>query len=112
MCTHTATAPLPQVTSTPQVIRPQPVVVAPARVLTLKDHESLRIVDARGRALLDIFSSDRGPVLRLAENDADLEVEGKLRIQAAAIEMIAHDGELKMLAKDDVVVRGEKVRLN
>jgi hypothetical protein len=88
---------------------------APAIVtqtLVLKPRQVIRIVDHRGRPLLDVAAGENGPVLQLAEGDAGLDVSGKLRLHADAIEMIARDGELKMLAKDDVVVRGEIIRLN
>ena len=115
MCTHTTSIagsegilPSPVV----PVTRMAPAVTTPTRVLKLAQHESIRIVDSSGRPLLDILSGEHGPVLQLAQSDTQLDVAGQLRIYADAIEMIARDGELKMLAKDDVVVRGEKVRLN
>lgn len=80
--------------------------------LQLEPHQSLRIVDHTGRPLLDIAWDEAGPVLQLANGDATLDVTGKLRMHADTIEMIARDGEMKMLAKDDVVLRGEKIRLN
>lgn len=112
MCTHTVAscletpvaAPLPRTFNTSGS--------TPVRTLVLAAHESVRIVDASGRALCDILSGPEGPIVQLAASDTAIDVAGKLRIHADAIEMIARDGEMKMLAKDDVVLRGEKIRLN
>lgn len=84
----------------------------PVHTLQLEPRQAVRILDDRGEPLLDIGWSEAGPVLQLARGDAAIDVAGKLRVHADQIEMIARDGELKMLAKDDVVVRGEKIRLN
>ncbi len=112
MCTHTTAAIASQPIEAHIPVRLAKPIATPARLLMLKENESIRIVDARGRALLDILSSEHGPVLQMVDGDTNLDVAGQLRIHADAIEMIARDGELKMLAKDDVIVRGEKVRLN
>lgn len=82
------------------------------RTLALAAHESLRVVDAHGRPLVNILATDAGPVLQLPSADLQLDVAGKLQIQADQVEMIARDGEMKLLAKDDIIARGEKIRLN
>ena len=83
----------------------------PMATLVLQPQQSVRILDHTGRALLDILWNETGPVLQLA-GDADLDVSGALRISAQSIDMLAHDGAMRLMAKDDVIVRGEKVRLN
>jgi hypothetical protein len=84
----------------------------PATTLTLQPQQSVRILDAAGRPLLDIGWNEAGPVLQLAGSGAELDIAGPFRLSADSIDLLAHDGGLRMMAKDDVVVRGEKVRLN
>lgn len=112
MCTHHACQTEAAVESLAVLVRAPLAKTSPARVLQLAQHEALRVIDAQGRPLVDIVSTEDGPVLQLLGEGTDLDVAGHLRVHADAIEMIARDGELKMLAKDDVIVRGEKVRLN
>jgi hypothetical protein len=83
----------------------------PMATLVLEPQQSIRILDSTGRALVDILCGEGGPVLQLA-GSADLDVAGALRISADSIDMLAHDGAMRLMAKDDVIVRGEKVRLN
>jgi hypothetical protein len=51
-------------------------------------------------------------VLQLPSADLQLDVAGKLQIQADQVEMTARDGEMKLFAKDDIIARGERIRLN
>jgi hypothetical protein len=82
------------------------------RTLALAAHESLCVVDAQGRPLVNILATDAGPVLQLPSADLQLDVAGKLQIQADQVEMTARDGEMKLFAKDDIIARGERIRLN
>jgi hypothetical protein len=83
----------------------------PMATLVLEPHQAVRVLDSTGRALLDISWNEAGPVLQLA-GDMNLDVSGALRINADSIDMLALDGAMRLMAKDDVIVRGEKVRLN
>ncbi|HVY48254.1 MAG TPA: hypothetical protein VHB21_20345 [Minicystis sp.] len=74
--------------------------------------ERLRVVDARGTALVDVVPTPDGPVVRIANPEVALELEGELRVSARAIHLVARDGEAKITAAEDVVVRGETIHLN
>jgi hypothetical protein len=50
--------------------------------------------------------------VRLLEPHVALELDGALAVSAAAIELRARAGEVRVEASDDVVVRGETIELN
>jgi hypothetical protein len=83
-----------------------------AASLTLEKDEALQIRDARGRPLLELRSSDDGPVVRLLSSNLAFEVEGKLAFRAAAIRVEASSGSVEIEAADDVCVKGEVIHLN
>lgn len=91
--------------------RPAAPDITAARV-ELKADESLRVEDARGRALLEVRASEAGPVLRLLQKDLAVEVEGKLAFRADSIRMSAKHGRVEIEATDDVCVKGEVIHLN
>lgn len=91
--------------------RPEPA-RATAAALTLQRDEALRVVDVRGAALVEVVSGDEGPTVRLLTDDASIELAGGLRVSAARIELVARQGAVRIDAHDDVVVRGEHVKLN
>ncbi|MGE0792216.1 MAG: hypothetical protein AB7S26_41470 [Sandaracinaceae bacterium] len=85
---------------------------ASAATLELQRDEALRVTSARGQALLEVYEDERGPVVKLLTGDVDLEMQGALRVRASAIELEATQGQAKITASDDVVVKGETVHLN
>ena len=105
---------------------PEPVVIgvldgyaarpAPGRtggpVLRLSRDEALHVTDSEGAPLVDVFASERGPVVRLLRADVDVELAGDLRVSARAIDLVAKEGEMRLSAHDDVVVVGEAIHLN
>ena len=60
--------------------------------------------------LLDL--TDEGPVIRLLATDVDIELSGRLRISARSLELAAREGPVTVSATDDVIVRGETIKLN
>jgi hypothetical protein len=74
--------------------------------------ETFTLVAENGAPLLEIVRSADGPVVRLLHEDTQLELPGRLRIQASDIELMARGGSVRIEADDDVVVQGEMVRLN
>jgi hypothetical protein len=84
----------------------------PARTLELLPDESLTIVDSARTPLLEVASSETGPTLRVLASQVNIDVSGKLRVNAESIELNASAGPARVLATEDVIIRGEKVRLN
>ncbi len=91
--------------------RPE-VVKSAAAAITLLADEVVRIADGNGAPIVEIAREESGPVIRLLEPDLSLELAGKLRIAAKSLELIAREGEARISASDDVVVRGENIQLN
>jgi uncharacterized protein (DUF2345 family) len=65
-----------------------------------------------GEPLLEVVREASGPVVRLLQAAARIDLPGALRIEADAIELRARTGEVRIEAADDVVVRGGAIRLN
>ncbi len=80
--------------------------------LALLPDERLRITDAAGRALVDVVPTDAGPIVKLLASDVNIELEGKLRVSAREVELLATGGAVRVEARDDVVLRGETIQLN
>ena len=80
--------------------------------VVLPEGETLRVQTSGGTTLLEISRNGAAPVVRLGQPDVRLQMPGRLAIQAGNITLEAEAGDLRMYARDDVVVRGEKVRLN
>ena len=80
--------------------------------LEIKRDEALRIVGTDGEPLIEVFQGESGPVVRLIHDDLELAVPGKLRIRAKDVKLQAEQGQVELEATDDVVVRGEVIRLN
>ncbi len=89
---------------------PAPMRSGPA--LRIAEHESLEITGPGGEPFVEISRGKSGPIVHLLAPDVEIETPGKLRISARSIELEAHRGDLKIEASNDVVVRGEMVRLN
>lgn len=85
---------------------------AAAASLTLQRDEALRVVDARGAPLVEVRGGDAGPTVRLLTDDASVELAGGLTLSAERIELVARQGAVRIAAHDDVVVRGEHIKLN
>ncbi len=81
-------------------------------IVALRGDECVRVEAASGSAICEVFEGAAGPVVRLCQPDVKVEIAGALRIAAATIELEARAGEARVSATDDVVVRGERVRLN
>jgi len=84
----------------------------PAAALCLQPGETLRVEAFGGAPLVEIAQSTEGPVVRVLHEDAQLELEGRLRIRARSIELRAREGDVSIQASDRVVVQGETIDLN
>lgn len=91
--------------------RPEPERAGGPSIELARD-ESLRITTKDGEPLLEVHPSLNGPVVRLLKSDVELELPGRLRLSAAAIELDAREGNVAIKAHDDVVVEGEIIHLN
>jgi hypothetical protein len=85
---------------------------SPGPTIALQKDESVRVTGIDGEPLCEIHASDRGPVVRLLAADVNLVLPGELRVDAKAIALVAREGEVRLEASDDVVVKGEMVKLN
>lgn len=80
--------------------------------MTLQPDERIVVTAASGEDLLEVQMSDRGPVVRLLQPDVNLDVAGDLRVRAKSVRLEARMGNVEVEAHDDVVLRGETVKLN
>lgn len=80
--------------------------------LILQTDEVVRIVTPEGQPLLEICQKDGGPILRLLTDDLNLDVKGRFTVSARSVTLNANRGEMKITAKDDVIVEGETIKLN
>lgn len=83
-----------------------------AQTLEMKRDEALQVNAENGQPLLQIVRNQQGPVIRLLQADTQVELPGKLRITADAIEMRARAGAVRIDAADDVEIVGEAIHLN
>lgn len=84
----------------------------PGPSVTLAKHESFHLLDSQGAPLLQIDQGEQGPVLRLLNDDLDIDVKGRLRFSARDIQLTARSGGVKVRAADDVEIKGEIIYLN
>ena len=84
----------------------------PAAVIAVKSDETVRVQDSNGQDVLEVSSSQAGPVVRLLQKDLNIELPGAFRLKADSVDLTARSGQVKIEASDDVVVKGELVRLN
>jgi hypothetical protein len=102
----------------PRELRPARGRIHPRRrgdesLLGVNVNESIRVVAPSGQTLLRIGWASGGPMIELGENDVALRISGKLAIDAEEIDLSARGGPVRVTAaSDDVVIRGEKIRLN
>lgn len=80
--------------------------------LTLEADRCIQLSDASGRPLLQVRSSPDGPVVTLLNRNVNIEVAGKLRLSAQAIELEGGHGGVDIRTEADTVVRSRYVRLN
>jgi len=84
-----------------------------AASLELKRDEAVRIASEDGEELIELYQDKDGdPVVRLLDEDVNLELPGALRVKASRIEMEAERGPVEIEASDDVNVKGEMINLN
>jgi hypothetical protein len=83
-----------------------------AQILEIKSDEAMQVNAENGQPLLQIVRNQEGPVIRLLQADTQVELPGKLRITAGAIEMRARAGTVRIDASDDVEIVGEAIHLN
>jgi hypothetical protein len=83
-----------------------------AQILEVKPDETLQVNAENGQPLLHITRNEQGPVIRLLQVDTQVELPGKLRISAGAIELCARKGAVRIDASDDVEIVGEAIHLN
>ncbi len=84
----------------------------PGPAVQLNKQEALHILNADGTPLVEVRQGKNGPILRLMNEDIDIEVPGKLCFSAKSIDMAALQGEVNIKATDDVIVKGETIQLN
>ncbi|HEY0138738.1 MAG TPA: hypothetical protein VGB85_31855, partial [Nannocystis sp.] len=84
----------------------------PAAQLELKSDECVQVVSSAGQPLVEVSQGSAGPVVRLLEPDVRVEFAGKLVLRAEGIELEATGGQVEIKASEDVVIKGELVRLN
>jgi hypothetical protein len=80
--------------------------------LALQEDESLLVTTNSGDPIVEIRQEVTGPVVRLLKPDVDVELEGKLRISAARIDLRADKGDVAITASDNIALVGEQIRLN
>ena len=91
--------------------RSEPARSAAARVELQRD-EAVRVTSVDGVPLVELFQGEGGPVVRLLAPDVSLELPGALQLSAKSVDIVAREGELKLKARDDVLVEGETINLN
>lgn len=82
------------------------------QTLELQPNQCVRITDAHHNPIVELYSSSQGPVVRLMNENVNLEIPGKLRFQAATIELEAGRGGVDIRTDADTVVRSRFIRLN
>jgi hypothetical protein len=91
--------------------RPEPERSVAARI-EVKQDEVLQVCSQEGQPLVEIVRDSKGPVVRLLQADTRVDIQGKLSITAAELELKAVKGEVRIQASDDVNVVGEAIHLN
>lgn len=80
--------------------------------IKLENDESIKIGNCDGLPLLEIAQSSEGPIVKLFDEKVKIDLPNELCIDAKRIELNAKQGELKLSATDNVVVKGEQIDLN
>ena len=102
--------------------RPTPLVVGvlarpagagrPAHVVRLADDRPVRIESRDGRPLVEIAHDADGVRVRLPQADVHLDAPGKLTWTAESVEIASRSGDVEIRAAEDVVAKGQFIRLN
>lgn len=93
----------------PALTAPQPTVpvIKPTNValpvVVLSQCETIKVVTAAGRPLLEISCDAQGPSIRLSQDNLRIECPGQLDFAAETI---------RIEASNDVAVKGRTIRLN
>lgn len=80
--------------------------------LPLRAHAAVEIVCSDGTPLVRIQQTADGAKVTLLGDDAEVSLPGRLRVTAAALELRARNGDVRIEANDRVVVVGETIDLN
>lgn len=83
-----------------------------AATVELDADQVVRVVGSHGAPLVEVYESDEGAVVRLVDDDVNLEIPGKLRVAAKSLSLTARQGEVRVEATADVVISGEQIQLN
>jgi len=76
------------------------------------DEGRVQLRDPDGRLALEIDTAGAAPSVRPGAGDLVLDLEGRLTVAARSIDLRAKLGEFRVKANDDVVMEGERIRLN
>jgi hypothetical protein len=91
--------------------RPAPERSSAAQVELRRD-ETVRIIGANGEPLVEIHEGESGPVVTVLHEDLELAVPGRVRIRGKQVQIEATEGRVEVDASDEVVLRGELIKLN
>lgn len=80
--------------------------------ITVKPDECLTIETVDAEPILRVSHREGGPVISLLTEDARVGTPGSLTFDASAIRFHAHQGEISLIAADDVDIQGEIINLN
>lgn len=83
-----------------------------AATVELRRDEAVRLVGTDGKPLLELHQGDSGPVLTVLHDDLELATPGRLRLRAKHVQVQAEQGPVEVHATDDVILRGEVIKLN
>ena len=83
-----------------------------AHVVRLADDRPVRIEAPDGEALLEIAHGPDGVHVRLPEADVHLDTPGKLAWTAESVAITSRTGDVEIRAAEDVVAKGQFIRLN
>lgn len=83
-----------------------------AATIELRRDEAVRVVGTDGAPLLELHQGESGPVLKVLHDDLELAAPGRVRIRGRHVQLEAEQGPVEIKATDDVVVRGEVIKLN
>ena len=86
--------------------------VRPGMSVRLEKYDSVQVLGANGEMLVAISCGESGPMVQLLQPDVEIQAAGHLRISAKTIQLEARQGDVEVEARDDVVVRGDMIRLN
>jgi hypothetical protein len=93
-------------------VPPQPADGQAVGRVALQPSESLRVEASDGTPLVEIASSEHGPVVRVLSRDLELAVPGRLRLSADTIECVSGQGGTDLRSDGETVVRAPRIRLN